>query len=248
MPKNVCVKCCSKLQLVCHFIDTARNAQLELQKRSVMFETCTSEEPQIKIEVQSEPEDNINNEDKKNISQNAQTDLQIDNIMFNKFAFEEDLEPQKEQDIFEPEGNLDDDNKCTAMEVSVDPMDVLQNHEETMSPIIQTAFTTEDVTHMHSVDQDVTIKRIRKNDKCDTESIDFLHDQSLKPFPCSVCNRGFFTELALKNHSWIHLNEDKYEKVFKCSTCNEGFDFRCDLVTHLKTHKINGLCQLCGRW
>ncbi|XP_053617013.1 zinc finger protein 32-like isoform X2 [Plodia interpunctella] len=145
--------------------------------------------------------------------------------------------------------NCDDENKFTEMEISVDPMMVLQNSERIMSPddLLDNdsnsssepnhTYITQDVTHMHSVDQEtVTIKLIRK---------DVTPDQILKPFPCLSCDRSFLTEIALKNHSWIHCNGD--DKCFRCNSCEAGFDYKSDLIAHIKEHKLSGLCTICGR-
>ncbi|CAG9796523.1 unnamed protein product [Diatraea saccharalis] len=211
LPKNICIQCCSKLQIVCDFIDTARNAQTILLNRSIA----------------------------------------LDNVTNNKSS-----EILLKQDIkIEPDTGSDDENKSTGMEISVDPMLVLQNSEEPLSPnAFENCASIEDVTHLHDVDSDnVTIKLIRKGDvTCEetnkNEEKPSEKDWHLKPFPCETCQRSFFTELALKNHSWTHINDnDKDKKIFKCGTCNNGFDYKIDLITHLKQHKTIGLCQFCGR-
>lgn len=145
----------------------------------------------------------------------------------------------------------DDEAKFSGMEVSVDPMMVLQNSEELLSPNQECNDENnfEDVTYLHGVDgENVTIKLIKKGDKVvDTHSD--KKQYNWKPFPCVTCNRSFYTELALKNHSWTHINEDKAKanKQYRCSSCNESFDYKCDLIGHLKEHRTSGLCQICGR-
>lgn len=136
-----------------------------------------------------------------------------------------------------------DDIKYIPMEVSVDPMMVLQNSEESNSQASEDNESIEqDVTYLHGVDgEDVTIKLIKKGDTSDDKK------DVIKPFPCHSCNRSFFTELALKNHSWTHFNEDRAVKPFKCSSCREQFDYKSDLMKHLKNHRSNGMCQICGR-
>lgn len=131
----------------------------------------------------------------------------------------------------------------TLMEVSVDPMIVLQNSDDTLSPIPESYDDdVEDVMHLNGVDgEDVTIKLIKRDgtDKNKTESTG-------KQFHCVICKRGFFSDLSLKNHSWTHIN-DKTVKKYNCSSCLEGFDFKCDLIAHFKKHRTNGMCQICGR-
>lgn len=142
----------------------------------------------------------------------------------------------------------DDENLVTEMEISVDPMMVLQNSESLQSPNIEdNNEQVEDITHLHSVDgENVTIKLIKRGDAPADKSED--SKSKGKPFPCITCKRSFFTELALKNHSWTHFNEERVNKKFKCGTCEESFDYKCDLIVHLKKHKTSGLCTLCGRW
>ncbi|KAL0851078.1 hypothetical protein ABMA28_006955 [Loxostege sticticalis] len=207
LPKNICIQCCSKLQTVCDFIDTARTSQDLLLKRSIMIDQY-----------------------------NAEKSFRLGNSRI-KLEFE----------------GSDDESKFTEMEVSVDPNVVLQNSEEPLSPspsADENCTTFEDVTHLHDVDsENVTIKLIKKVDRApEMDDIDEKKgDFNPKPFPCITCKRSFFTELALKNHSWIHINEEKSNSQFKCSTCNEGFDYKADLIQHLKVHRTNGVCQFCGR-
>ncbi|XP_047527198.1 zinc finger and SCAN domain-containing protein 2-like [Vanessa atalanta] len=198
LPKNICVKCCSKLQTVCDFIDTARKAQDVLQNQSMILE---------------------------------QTEEITKTIKANN------VEP-----------DYGDDIKYTAMEVNVDPMMVLQNSEDSILPDNEenSESIEQDVTYLHGVDgEDVTIKLIKKGDKtCDPN--DDKKDTT-KPFQCITCNRGFFTELALKNHSWTHFNEDRATKPYKCSSCREQFDYKSELLIHLKLHRTSGMCLICGR-
>ncbi|KAJ0182454.1 hypothetical protein K1T71_001823 [Dendrolimus kikuchii] len=145
----------------------------------------------------------------------------------------------------------DNDDEDSKMEISVDPLMVLQNSAEAISDF-DTDALTEDVTYMYGVDEEnVSIRLIKKDDKV-SELEEEKKPDILKPFPCVTCNRSFCTELALKNHSWTHVNgnvnsEKNSEEQFKCGTCFEVFDYKRDLVTHLKQHKTSGLCQLCGR-
>ncbi|XP_059051151.1 zinc finger protein 182-like [Achroia grisella] len=212
LPKNICLKCCTKLQTVCEFIDTARKSQEILTKSSLLLEQYNSDKcetvnltPKIKLEA---------------------------------------------------EECSDDESKFTEMEISVDPMMVLQNSDETLSPANdEISPNSEDVTHLYTVDsENVTIKLIRKNDehcendkKSNSPADDGVKDTTVKPFACTTCDRSFFTELALKNHSWIHNNDEKAHKQYKCSSCEEDFDVKLDFIEHLKEHKSMGLCQLCGR-
>lgn len=170
----------------------------------------------------------------------------------------------------EPIDYNDDDDEhsyITEMEVSVDPMMVLQNSDETQSPIqdINRNEVEDDLSYLHGLEgEDVTIKLIRKGDQ-QTGSLELLeeskkidlsqnfltYDLSTKPFPCKVCKRGFLTEFALKNHSWIHTGGGSTDgvnnKLFKCHTCDAAFDFRPDLIAHTKEHRSSSTCKKCGR-
>lgn len=201
LPKNICIQCCTKLQTVCDFIDTARKAQEYLLNRSIMLEeindTCVNEFSNVSV-----------------------TDIKT-------------------------EVYSDEEAKFSGMEVSVDPMMVLQNSEELLSPNPEDI--SEDVTYLHGVDgENVTIKLIKRGDKAVEPNVD-KKEYNWKPFPCVTCKRSFTTELALKNHSWIHINEDKLNQQYRCTSCSDSFDYKCDLIAHLKEHRNSGMCQLCGR-
>lgn len=168
----------------------------------------------------------------------------------------------KSEEKLESEENLEND-KYTEMEVSVDPMMVLQNSEASLSPTYEHSSSMDDVTYLHGLDtENVTIKLIRKGDPHsdfeDEEKEDEItrspvndsseeEDQAVKPFQCNSCDRSFYTDLALKNHTWIHIPENKDEKLYTCHTCSEGFFYKYDLIIHLKKHRTNGICQICGR-
>lgn len=216
LPKNICIQCCTKLQTVCEFIDTARKAQDLLLKRSLILDDLLSQtcvNPSTICEVKSEPED-----------------------------------------------KPDDDNKYTEMEVSVDPMMVLQNSEEPLSPNNNENITVEDVTYLHGVDaENVTIKLIKTSEKVQVEKLPNHEDddgddvdeegnpKKPKPFPCLTCKRSFTTEIALKSHTWQHVGANTPFEKYICSTCKQTFQYKNALITHLKLHRDTGLCQICGR-
>lgn len=211
LPKNICIKCCTTLQTVCDFIESAHKAQEVLTNFS-FISSQHYEESTDSMYIKEEILDTL-------------SDLE------DKGEFEENTE----------------------MEVSVDPNIVLQNSEETTSPEFDNDDAlSEDVTEMYGLDsENVSITLIKKDDKLLIQDED-QQAEKCKPFPCITCNRSFCTELALKNHSWTHgnchiINENEMEEKFKCGTCFEVFDIKRDLITHLKQHKTNGLCQLCGR-
>lgn len=154
--------------------------------------------------------------------------------------------------IIKSEHFAEDDNRVTEMEISVDPMMVLQNSEDSSINHDESCdiISSEDVSYLHGVDgEDVTIKLIRKGNKI-LETVQDKKEiliKEIKPFACGTCNRSFFTELALKNHSWTHLNDDKTHKLYRCNNCDAAFDLKSDLINHFRDHRINGMCQICGR-
>ncbi|CAK1602155.1 unnamed protein product [Parnassius mnemosyne] len=174
-------------------------------------------------------------------------------IIEDHVATENDITPNIKKELGTESDSLadsDSSSKVTPMEISVDPMMVLQNSDDVLSPNVDGSIESniEDVVYLNGVDgENVTIKLIKKVE-ISSESSNDKRDPIIKPFPCITCNRSFFTELALKNHSWVHFNEDKVTRKYNCSTCLEGFDFKCDLIAHFKKHRTSGMCQICGRY
>ncbi|XP_068626684.1 zinc finger protein 84-like [Battus philenor] len=148
-------------------------------------------------------------------------------------------EPESESDI------LDCTTKDLPMEVSVDPMMVLQNSDDLFMEENLNS-NAEEVMYLNGVDgENVTIKLIQKADISNTSNDKTV--SILKPFICITCDKGFYSEMALKNHSWVHFNEDKAARKYNCSKCHENFDFKCELIAHFKKHSTLGVCHLCGR-
>lgn len=143
-----------------------------------------------------------------------------------------------------------DDEHFTPMEVSLDPMMVLQNNEGGIPSNDENSQSAEldDITYLHGADgEDVTIKLIKRGSgTTNSENNDDKYDPS-KPFPCPACKRSFYSELALKNHTWIHHNVKMASKEYKCSSCDAQFDYKNELMFHVKKHRASGLCQICGR-
>lgn len=143
----------------------------------------------------------------------------------------------------------DNISKERPMEISVDPVMVMQNANSVLSPPLDENIENnqDDVVYLNGVDgENVTIKLIKKVEH-GSHSDSEVKDPATKPFKCYTCERSFISELALKNHFWVHINKDGTIKKYNCSTCFAGFDFKCDLITHLRKHRTSGMCQLCGR-
>lgn len=92
----------------------------------------------------------------------------------------------------------------------------------------------------------VTLKLIGKNE--DVQNKTQESNQMKKKFICKVCNRSFLVEQSLKNHSWVHIQDEEYP----CFTCQRSFRFQADLNKHIKSHMRKGSgfslsCEVCGR-
>lgn len=227
---------------MCDFIDTAHKAQEILLDRSILLDQMPNKE-YLETEIKQEPK---------------QTPAEL---YFN------------------------DDSYITEMEVSIDPMMILDNCGDSVSSSQDenSQSKPEDFTYLHGIDgESVTIKLIKHHEKSDskptkpeskntnsqsevTKPTEYTtlvtskngvvsvaesakKDFASKPFPCIVCNRSFLNDLALKNHSWVHYNEDKnIVKLHICPHCLESFVYKCDLITHMKEHKSVNTCTICGR-
>ncbi|KAJ2947949.1 hypothetical protein O0L34_g9741 [Tuta absoluta] len=234
LPKDICIRCCTKLQTVCDFIDTARKAQEILMKRSLMLDqgNVNYNNTSIKTEPMSDDETKI-----------TEIEVNVDPMMI----------LQNCEDLPSPLPN-----------------------QHFVNYNCNTSSCFEDVTNLHSADGEyVTIKLIRKeessttNTDCmpdvkpmisdnyedgDSEKEDITENplntterNQTKPFQCPMCRRSFLSELALKNHSWVHINDDKSIKLYRCTHCSDSFDYKSDLITHLKEHRTQGMCKKCGR-
>lgn len=224
------------------------------QQHSVALEQSVTLEPIKNFKTLKQEPDSDSDDDLKY----ATMEISVTSEQQHSVALEQSitLEPIKNFKTIkqEPDPDSDDDLKFATMEVSVDPMMVLQNSEDSETQLPETENSEsdeeaesylpgddeEDVSYLHGVDgQDVTIKRIKRVKK--PKSFDG------KPFPCRICKRGFHTELALKNHMWVHKTKDPVTKPFKCG-CGESFSHKNDFVVHLKKHNYaSGMCMICGR-
>ncbi|XP_077575003.1 uncharacterized protein LOC144198068 [Stigmatopora nigra] len=77
-----------------------------------------------------------------------------------------------------------------------------------------------------------------------TKHIQMVHGK-VKPFPCQICNKSFFTKRDVEIHLRIHTGE----KPFHCNLCDKKFARKVELNVHLRWH--NGekrhWCPFCGK-
>lgn len=80
--------------------------------------------------------------------------------------------------------------------------------------------------------------KIHEETKCD----------SVKPFGCNICAKGFPTKHCLRIHIQKIHNNQKHRKCKKCEICNKMFG-ACDLERHIvRTHqRVPKTCQYCQK-
>lgn len=222
LPKNICIPCCTKLQLVCEFIDTIHKAQDILLDQSRLLD-------QIPV--------------KKLVGVNIE---RVDVIQTNQIPT-----------------YFNEDSNVTNMEVSIDPMTILQDSSDGELVIDESVCNNDDNESLfHGVDRaNVTIKLINRGDSscCDTLTITpmvtaepiseegTLEEGASILYRCSLCNRGFSCEVALQAHSWTHTEERNPILEHKCPSCELYFEYKNDLINHLKEHRNVNVCNICGR-
>ena len=53
----------------------------------------------------------------------------------------------------------------------------------------------------------------------------------MRPYVCTICNKGFRQTSNLKRHMLVH------EKIpVKCDICKRKFIRKCELAVHIKSH------------
>jgi KRAB domain-containing zinc finger protein len=68
--------------------------------------------------------------------------------------------------------------------------------------------------------------------------------QDLKPYQCEDCDKGFYSALDLKYHTYAHTGE----RPFKCDQCDHSFIRNGDLGKHVRMKHQNQLrfqCSYC---
>lgn len=69
-------------------------------------------------------------------------------------------------------------------------------------------------------------------------------NQTVKPFICSVCGRGYKWKYNLMTHMRLHSEG----KRFRCPVCIKSFQFRSEIVKHMRVHMREKpfSCSICG--
>lgn len=112
----------------------------------------------------------------------------------------------------------------TELEVTVDPMLFLADQED-------------EEFEKNSPEPDSS-SRSESNSEEDNSSAQLIEG---KPYQCTVCPRGFNSDLSLKNHLWGHLS---MRKILASSDLNLN---RFHVETKHRVYSTQCLCTVCGR-
>lgn len=220
LPKRICLKCCSKLQTLCDFVDTARKAQDILFARSAALDkVAVPDQPTTEVvpkpKIKTEPFDIDYEAVITPMEVNVDPSMVIQNSESNLSPTDEPLAA----DVRFLQG-VEGENVTIKLIRPAPKNRPIQPKPIVITPVIEDT-------------SEVMIKKIL----------------NLKPFACTLCRRSFLTELALKGHIWIHLREGSKERSFKCpdTTCNLQFTQRIEFIKHLRDHRGKNTCSICGR-
>jgi len=70
------------------------------------------------------------------------------------------------------------------------------------------------------------------------------HDDTTKPYLCTLCNKRFITKGYLPKHIELHHSE---EKLYSCSQCEKRFSCLSYLKNHVVAHSDKYKCTECGK-
>ncbi|KOB71705.1 putative zinc finger protein [Operophtera brumata] len=217
-PKNICIRCCSKLQTLCEFIELVRKAQDSLRALSSTIEQLnspTSTINAIKEETTEFTEVCIDPMDVLNMSGEICTEPftypYADEVVTLK------LLPKDNNDEIETEENIWKKRfECEVCDKSFRVEQSLKNHswihirEEDYS-----CFTCQRSFKFQS-DLD---KHIKFKKKLTYDAHMQIHKPTTKAYTCKICGRSYANWAGLKMHKVTHSSE----KPFHCSMCDKKF-------------------------
>uniref|UniRef100_T1I151 Uncharacterized protein n=3 Tax=Rhodnius prolixus TaxID=13249 RepID=T1I151_RHOPR len=121
--------------------------------------------------------------------------------------------------------NAGDD--VTEMEVTIDPM----------------LFFEEDVESESEKGDVISSKTVVTSER------EFTLPQifEVKPYQCTLCPRGFNSDLSLKNHLWNHLPSKKILVTSDLNRLQTKGGFASAAIRHRRIYNSQCLCQECGR-
>lgn len=243
----ICLSCCTQLDAIKVFVNMARESQSKLKKHLEIINNAKKnciqlgEDHELSIKHESDDdmdEENMNGEENSDVTE---MEVRLDPMMFldcqtddsqTNDCFSNNNMNCKESEILPPVIT-----KLEGRNVTVEL--VPNNHEHKNCSATN---VTQDMDKKTKELPDLKPIKLLKNSPSDDAS---------KPFICMECPRSFFSELALQNHSWLHVKQEKISENGRvtCHICNKDISTKGNLKVHLETHGPKGkyTCDICGR-
>ncbi|CAH2235539.1 zinc finger protein 569-like [Pararge aegeria] len=254
LPKNICIKCCSKLQLVCDFIDQAVKAQEILNKRSIVL--CPNKEPiETYHVIKQEPEDEVMYEPDSD-SKFTTMEISVDPLMILQNSEDslssnpaENSENDEQDVAYQHRINVEDLTYLHGEDESylhgedlthlhgLDGEDVIDSHEVDGDDVtFHHRVDTEDVGHLHGVESlkvsnvhGADVEDVTHLDEDDGEDVTYLHAVDGEDVTIKLIKRGDKTDDS--------NSKNEVEKPFPCLTCHRAFHTEIALRGHLWVHQ-----------
>uniref|UniRef100_A0A1B6DMA3 C2H2-type domain-containing protein n=1 Tax=Clastoptera arizonana TaxID=38151 RepID=A0A1B6DMA3_9HEMI len=140
--------------------------------------------------------------------------------------------------------------EVTEVEVRVDPMLYFCDLDESsdLGPCSEVSNSTND----ESDEPTKEYKPYEIEDSNEVASIVSMKD--VKPYQCSVCPRGFHSEISLQNHLWSHLSRKVLSNTDlnkRLSKLKKGSVYSSNGVLHTIAEAVSSchpyLCPICGK-
>ncbi|XP_041974954.1 zinc finger protein 32-like [Aricia agestis] len=253
LPKSICVRCCSKLQMVCDFIDTARRAQDILTQKAAEVEL----NEQILYNIKTE-NDWSDNESKINTME-----VNVDPMMVLQNC-EGAMSPHS-NDV----NNSNDSEDVTYMH-AVDREDVTiklikkypdtcdnEDNEDTNKPFscvicnrsFLSEFALKNHTWIHDKEEGDNVKYTCNECgvRCVSKATLLTHlKKHTKRGQCMICGRVFRTQTNLDLHM---ANHTLVGKSFVCKVCGRSYNTHSCLKNHSIAHSNERpyKCHICKK-